>query len=569
MSTRLMAVFLAAILILTACSSGDDAAPGDDRAENTGDQPASGDGLDVYDDESFDEPMEEEEPAEEAMDDGGMDEEAMDEEAAIDDLAMDDRDVQSAEAAPEVAQGQTPPGDSPLDAYAPTVEEPEPEIVEPVTGVNPFVDTSQDNLSTFGLDVDTGSFDLAAASFEAGQFPQPQQVRVEEFINAQDYDYAPADDETFTVQTDLAPWPFASDDDRVLLSVGLSTPPANERQPASLVFVVDTSGSMTDLLPLVQDSLRTLALELESGDEVAIVTYSDDARPILDATDAGNRAEILDGISELRIGGSTNLEAGLDLGYDIARDLADENRTTRVILASDGIANVGNTTPERILDTARQAATEGIELVTVGFGLVGFNDPLMEQLADQGDGFYAYVNTLDQAETLFRGDLVATQPAIARDARAQVIFDDEQVVSYRLLGYENRDIADEDFRDDTVDAGELVAGHTVTALYELELAGRNTGDPLATVQLRWLDPSDGNARERAHDVTGQDITRQWADAPASFRLAGTVAAWAEYLRQSPYATDDDDELFDQVRDLRREIGTDGVDRLSDLFEQSL
>ncbi|WP_116716235.1 vWA domain-containing protein, partial [Euzebya tangerina] len=459
--------------------------------------------------------------------------------------------------------------DSPLDAYVPPLPEPEPEPIRPPDGINPFVDTAEDDLSTFGLDVDSGSFDLAAAAIESGRFPQADQVRVEEFVNAQDYGYDADASETFTVSTDLAPSPFTSDPDNALLRIGLSTPQVDERGPASLVFVVDTSGSMADHLPLVQDALRTLAVELEPGDDVAIVTYSTGARAVLDATDASNRASILEGISSLQIGGSTNLEAGLDLGYQIARGLAGDDRTTRVILTSDGIANVGNTSPERILDTAQQAASEGIELVTVGFGLDGFNDPLMEQLADQGDGFYAYVDSLQEADTLFRTDLVATQPAIAREARAQVVFDRDQVVAYRLLGYENRDIADEDFRNDDIDAGELVAGHTVTALYELQLAGRNTGNPLATVQLRWLDPADGAARERAHDVTAANITRDWRDAPVSFRLAATVGAWAEYLRNSPYAPRDGRLLRDEVEELRRAFNTPEVDRLMELVTNSV
>lgn len=458
----------------------------------------------------------------------------------------------------------------PLDAYFPTedvVSQPA-DDPEPIP-VNPFVDALEDNLSTFGLDVDTGAYTLARAAINNGIRPEPASVRLEEFVNAFDYGYQPDSDETFTVQADLAPWPYATEPDNALLRIGLSTPYEENREPASLVFVVDTSGSMTELLPLVQDSLRTLVTTLSPGDQVAIVTYSDAAEPVLHATDASQRPDILDGIDRLRIGGSTNLEAGLDLGYDIAGELAQQGRTTRVVLSSDGIANVGNTTPEAILDTVDQGATEGIELVTVGFGLRGFNDPLMEQLADQGDGFYAYVDTLSEAETLFAGDLIATRPAVARDARAQVVFDADQVTRYRLLGYENRDIADEDFRDDTVDAGELVAGHTVTALYEVELTGSDTGNPLATVQLRWLDPQDGAARERAHDVTADDLTRRWEDAPESFQLAGTVAAWAEWLRDTPGFSSDPVNLLEETDRLTRLLQDPAVDELRDLIAETV
>ena len=591
----LLAALLALLLLLTACSSDDGGEDLDDETGRSG-QTDQADGDDDRDEareaanEALGDPAAGEggavDDTADAGDDAAQDTAAQDtaaqDTAAQDTAAQDTDEAMAEEAAAEDATGatagstadvaQAPPapasGQSPLDAYLPppdVVEPPRP--TTPETTVNPFVETVVDDRSTFGLDVDTGSFAYARAQINRGQAPDPALIRVEEFVNAVDYGDEPDAGETFTVDTHVAPWPHASTADAVLLRVGLSTPPAAEDRPASLVFVVDTSGSMTDLLGVVQDSLRILTRSLEPGDEVAIVTYSDTAEPILRVTDAAHADTILDGIDRLEIGGSTNLEAGLDVGYAVARELAAPDRTTRVVLASDGIANVGSTTPERILDTVDQGASDGVELVTVGFGLQGFNDPLMEQLANQGDGFYGYVDTLGDAEALFSGDLIATRPAIAREARAQVVFDDEQVAAYRLLGYENRDIADDDFRDDTVDAGELQAGHAVTALYELVLTGTPTGEPLATVQLRWLDPEDGQARERAHEVTADDLSRTWAEAPADLRMAGTVAAWAEWLRASPYATDRPGDLRRDASDL---IGAfEGAADLTDLIRRSV
>ena len=248
----------------------------------------------------------------------------------------------------------------------------------------------------------------------------------------------------------------------MLLRLGVKAREVSERDrpQASLTFVIDTSGSMAreDRLELVKQSLTLLVDRLDRADTVAIVTYGSDARVVLEPTSVRDADRILAAIHGLSTDGSTNAEAGLALGFELAAHAFREEGINRVVLASDGVANTGQTDPDAILRRIRWDASLGIQLVTVGFGMGNYNDALMEQLADRGDGFYAYVNTLDDARTLFGEQLGSTLQSVALDARAQVEFDPALVESYRLVGYENRDLPDEAFRDDRVDAGAIGAG---------------------------------------------------------------------------------------------------------------
>ena len=365
-------------------------------------------------------------------------------------------------------------------------------------------------------------------------------MRVEEWVNAFDQGYrAPAKDDAFAIAVDGGPTPFFAEDE-VLVRIGLQARPvrARAREDASLTFVVDTSGSMEreGRLELVKDALRILVDELGPDDRVSVVSFGQDARLILPSTSARDADAILAAIDELKPSGSTNLEAGLRLGYEQARASLTENGIDRVVLASDGVANVGLTDADSILRRIRDDAAAGIELVSVGVGMGNYNDALLEQLADQGDGFYAYVNGIDEARTLFRDELTSTLQSVALDARAQVEFDPDLVAAYRLVGYENRDIADGAFTDPGVDAGAIGAGHTVTALYAIRLReGLPGGDRLATVRLRWSDPEDGRTRELARDVTGEDLARSFAATDPHFRFDAIVAATAEVMRDSQFA----------------------------------
>jgi len=259
---------------------------------------------------------------------------------------------------------------------------------------------------------------------------------------------------------------------------------------------------------------------------------------LLEPTSVRDRDRILDAIDALQPTGSTNLEAGLARGYALADDSFQRGGINRVILASDGIANVGLTDPDGLASQIRDDADRGIHLVTVGVGMGGFNDVLMEQLADQGDGFYRYVNTEQEAQKLFSDDLVSNLLTVAIDGKIQVEFDPAVVEEYRLIGFENRAVLDSDFRNDDVDAGELGAGHQVTALYELRLvSGVSNSDRIGTAQLRWEDPDSGDVTESRLEVNGSILEERWFETSDDFRLAVTVAAFAELLRESPYTGD--------------------------------
>jgi Ca-activated chloride channel homolog len=334
-------------------------------------------------------------------------------------------------------------------------------------GVNDDRWTDEEALSTFALDVDTASYTLARRHLTEGRLPDPESVRVEEYINhfAQDY---PVPNEGFSVTVDGGPTPFVGEDTRVL-RIGLRAADVELRPPTNLVFVVDTSGSMAEgnRLEHVKQSLGMLTEGLNDDDTVTIVAFGSDARLVLSPTLGHRTDRILSAIDSLEPEGSTNFEAGLALAYGAAEELLSDRAATRVIVASDGVANVGLDDPESLVDMIRSAADRGVTLVTVGVGMDNYNDALLEQLANDGDGFYAYVDTRQEAEDLFVKDLTGTLVTVAEDARVQVQFDPDSVLEWRLIGYENRALDDESFRDDTVDAGEIGAGHTVTALYEL------------------------------------------------------------------------------------------------------
>jgi Ca-activated chloride channel family protein len=440
-------------------------------------------------------------------------------------------------------------------------------------GVNPYVDPTEDGTSTFGLDVDTASYTIAQRFVADGVMPDPASVRVEEWVNSFDQGYPRPDDTTFGIVADGGPTPFTRRDE-VLLRIGLQARDVRDRarQQASLTFVIDTSGSMSreGRLEMVKDALARLVDGLRQSDTVAIVTFGNDGRVLLGPTPATQRRDIIGAIDSLSPGGSTNLEAGLRLGYELARSSLTENGIDRVVLASDGVANVGLTDPDRILDSIRRDAAAGIELVSVGVGMGNYNDALLERLADQGDGFYAYVNDQDEARRLFTEDLTGTLQTVALDARAQVEFDPEVVAAYRLLGYENRAIDDRDFTDDSVDAGAIGAGHTVTALYALQLRG-DVGPQarLATVRLRWTDPDRNEPDEVSRVVRTSDLARSFRATDPNFRFDAVVAATAEMLRGSPWSADARirdiaDIAFQESEDLPR---TDEVHGFLDLLVQ--
>lgn len=406
-------------------------------------------------------------------------------------------------------------------------------------GVNPAIDTEDDNLSTFALDVDTGSYTVMRNYLNDGNLPPADSVRAEEYINYfdQGYDY-PSEHQAFAIYVDGGPTPFTQTERYDMLRVGIQgyDVPADERKDAALTFVIDVSGSMDmdNRLGLVKQSLEMLVEQLRRDDTVSIVVYGSEARVVLEPTRGSNSGRILDAIYSLQPEGSTNAEAGLRLGYRMAMEAYKRDGINRVILCSDGVANVGETEANSILDEIDHYVAEGVTLTTVGFGMDNYNDTLMEQLADQGNGFYAYVDDRNEARKLFIDKITGTLQTIALDAKVQVEFNPEVVKSYRLVGYENRDIADEDFRDNRVDAGELGAGHSVTALYEVKLYAGARGK-IATVYMRWEDPDTHQVVEISKDIYADDIAADFRETNPYFQRAVIVAEFAEILKESYWA----------------------------------
>ena len=404
-------------------------------------------------------------------------------------------------------------------------------------GVNPYILTDVDNLSTFSLDVDTGSYSIARRYLQDGIQPPPAAIRVEEFVNSFDQGYQIPPNTDFAVYADGAPSPFHTDG-TYFLRVGVQGYESSEevRPGAALTFVIDVSGSMAqdNRLGLVKQSLEILVNRMRADDSIAIVVYGSDARVVLPPTNGSDRNTILNAIYALETEGSTNLEAGLLLGYEMANRAYKLDGINRVILASDGVANVGNTSADGIVGQIRGYADAGIQLTTIGFGLGNYNDVLMEQLADQGDGNYGYIDTLKEAEDLFVDNIMSTLQVIGLDAKIQVEFDRNVVEQYRLIGYENRAIADEDFRNDTVDAAEFGAGHTAAAIYAVQLVPGAQGR-IATVNLRWQDPNSRIVKEINGVFTTENLVSNFDAAPLHYQLAIVVSQYAELLRDSYWA----------------------------------
>ncbi|HYO56098.1 vWA domain-containing protein [Archangium sp.] len=422
-------------------------------------------------------------------------------------------------------------------------------------GVNPFVTTAEDRLSTFSIDVDTASYTLARRKILEGTLPPREAVRVEEFLNYFRYSYPEPEGAPLAVHLDAAPSPFTPG--RHLLRVGVQGKrlSVSERKPAHLTFLVDVSGSMQspDKLPLAKRSLRMLVDNLRDGDTVALVTYAGGVKLALPPTGLEKKALIHAAIEDLTAGGSTAMASGIQLAYQQAMKKLDGDSLSRVIILSDGDANVGPASHDEILELIRGYVKEGITVTTVGFGMGNYKDTLMERFADQGNGNHYYVDSLLAARRIFQEQLGGTLEVIAQDVKLQVEFDPAQVARYRLVGYENRDIADRDFRDDRVDAGEIGSGHTVTALYELELKPR-AGEGLATVRVRAKRPRGETASERAYRFPAGALASSFTEASVDLRFATAVMGATEILRRSPHA---ERWSFDQVLKIARDATPPG------------
>lgn len=401
-------------------------------------------------------------------------------------------------------------------------------------GVNPWTETSRDPLSTFAADVDTASYTFARRVLNEGGLPPAAAIRVEEFVNAFDYAFpAPRAGSPFSVIMDAAPSPL--DAKHHIVRAGVATPDKSneDRKPTNLVFLVDVSGSMApqDRLPLAKQSLHWLTDSLRPTDTVSLVTYAGSTEVVLPMTSAEDKARIRRAIDSLGAGGSTAMGSGLQLAYEQAAKGLRPGAISRVIVLSDGDANVGPASHDQLLRAIEDRVKQGVTLSTIGFGMGNYRADLMEQLGNKGNGNNYYVDSAAAAKKLFTRDLVAMLEVAAKDAKLQVEFDPERVARYRLIGYENRAIADKDFRKDDVDAGEIGAGHQVTALYEVQLTEAAAADPapLGRVRIRHKHPEGDTATEAVFEMERAPAAT-FDDAGSDFRFAVAVAAFADILR---------------------------------------
>jgi Ca-activated chloride channel homolog len=418
---------------------------------------------------------------------------------------------------------------------------------------NPIHLASEQPVSTFSIDVDTGAYANMRRFLNAGQLPPEDAVRVEELINYFDYRYAPPADRTtpFRVATELAPTPWNRNS--LLLKVGIKgfEISAKERPAANLVFLIDVSGSMStpDKLPLLKSAFRLLTDQLTARDRVSMVVYAGSSGVVLEPTPGDQKHKIHEAIDRLEAGGSTNGAQGIRLAYQLAHDAQIVKGINRVVLATDGDFNVGVTNFESLVDMAERQRGSGVALTTLGFGSGNYNDKLLEQLADAGNGNYAYVDNLNEARKVLVSELSSTLFTIAKDVKIQVEFNPAEVLEYRLIGYENRKLAREDFNNDKVDAGEIGAGHRVTALYEIVLAGgKGRVDPLrygarnavlaksgelANVRVRYKQPDSDVSSLLEYPIQSASAV-PFEKASTDFRFATSVAAFGQLLRGGKY-----------------------------------
>ncbi len=423
---------------------------------------------------------------------------------------------------------------------------------------NPVKRAAEQPVSTFSIDVDTGSYANVRRFLNQGSLPVKDAVRVEEMINYFSYNYPLPQDKTrpFSVTTEIAPTPWNRD--TVLLRVGLKGyDTAAEKLPsANLVFLVDVSGSMMspDKLPLLKSGLKLLVQNLRAQDRVSLVVYAGNTGVVLEPTPGDQKGKILAALEGLTAGGSTNGGAGIKLAYAMAEQGYIKNGINRVLLATDGDFNVGTVSFEALKNMVEDKRKTGVSLTTLGFGTGNYNDRLMEQLADAGNGNYAYIDTLNEANKVLVNEMSSTLQTIAKDVKIQIEFNPAVVAEYRLIGYENRALKREDFNNDKIDAGDIGAGHTVTALYEITLAGgkgqridslrygaektpAGNQNEIALLRLRYKLPENDQSLLIERALKTADMQRDSGKASADFRFSAAIAAFGQKLRGGKFTGD--------------------------------
>ncbi len=421
---------------------------------------------------------------------------------------------------------------------------------------NQFLQATQNPLSTFSIDVDTASYAVVRRFLQGGRLPPKDAVRIEEMLNYFSYNYpVPSEEGPFSASVEVAQAPWALEHRLVRIGLKGQELGMEQRPSSNLVFLLDVSGSMqpANKLPLLKNAMRLLVDRLGEKDRVAIVVYAGASGLVLPSTSSDQKGEILAALENLRAGGSTNGGSGIRLAYQTAVSNFITGGVNRVILATDGDFNVGTTNQGDLTRLIEDNAKSGVFLTVLGFGMGNYKDSTLEKLADMGNGNYAYIDTINEARKVLVNEINSTLVTIAKDVKIQIEFNPLQVSAYRLIGYENRLLRQEDFNDDTKDAGEIGAGHTVTALYEIVPAGRGLQIPgvdplkyqtsmgttdvaqsgeLLTLKLRYKRPDGETSRLLEFPV--RDGDKAYSQASQDFKFAAAVASFGMILRQSPY-----------------------------------
>lgn len=419
---------------------------------------------------------------------------------------------------------------------------------------NPFLETSRAPLSTFSIDVDTAAYSNVRRFIKDGQLPPKDAVRIEEMINYFDYAYPqPLGDVPFSVTTETASCPWNSKNKLAMIGLQGKKVALDNTPPSNLVFLLDVSGSMNDpnKLPLVKQGLKMMVNQMKPNDRVALAVYAGSTGLVLSSTPISQKQQIINALDRLEAGGSTNGGAGIQLAYQVAKENFIQNGNNRVILATDGDFNVGMSSDNDLVNLIEEKRKSGIFLSVLGFGRGNLNDSMMEKLANKGNGNYAYIDSQDEARKALGEQVAGTLYTIAKDVKIQVEFNPAKVAGYRLLGYENRMLANRDFNDDEKDAGEIGAGHSVTAIYEIVPAGQTVDNDgielkyskvepsntrfnaeLLTVKLRYKEPKADQSKLLTMGL--MDSGNGIDSASENMKFAASVAQFGLILRDSRY-----------------------------------
>jgi Mg-chelatase subunit ChlD len=440
--------------------------------------------------------------------------------------------------------------------------EPDAPVRKPSTNApipQPEIQTSENNFSTFSLNVSDVSFKLAAASLEKGQMPDVASVRSEEFINAFDYrDPEPPAGSPIAFTWERARYPFAHNRDLLRFSLKTAAAGRQAGRPLNIVLLLDNSGSMerADRVQIIRQALRVLAGQLQAQDRLSVITFARTARLVADGISGDKASEVAEAVSGLTPQGGTNLEDAMNLAYQTAAKHYLANGINRVVMLTDGAANLGDVEPDSLKQKVEAQRKQGIALDCFGIGWEGFNDDLLEVLSRNGDGRYGFINSPEEAATDFVGQLAGALKVAASDVKVQVEFNPKRTTAYRQIGYAKHQLTKEQFRDNTVDAAEIAAQEAGNALYSVEVNPRGEG-PLCTVRVRYKVPGTTTYREQAWDVpyTGNALSLEQAS-PA-MRLAASASAFAEWLVASPFAGEvAPDKLLNLIRGVPEVFGAD-------------